>query len=181
MPNTPTTIDTSDREALFATICALRPYDRDLGGLIWGAMQADPPALYAIKDRFGEQKWPHIVEHLSDWYRQVMAKANDTARRFLILSDAINLARCDLTVTAGVQALDEAKRGLLASEVRDFKAFSEDNDPFQEHDFGRIELDGERFFFKFDYFDQALEFASPNPADPSLTRRVLTIMRADEY
>ena len=40
---------------------------------------------------------------------------------------------------------------------------------------------GERYFFKIDYYDKNTEFGSPDPADPAVTTRVLTIMRADEY
>jgi hypothetical protein len=36
-------------------------------------------------------------------------------------------------------------------------------------------------FFKIDYFDKSLRVHSPNPADPAVTERVITIMRADEY
>ena len=40
---------------------------------------------------------------------------------------------------------------------------------------------GERYFFKIDYYDLTLEFRSDDPADPTKTTRVLTLMRADEY
>ena len=50
-----------------------------------------------------------------------------------------------------------------------------------EHDFGAIDLDGERFFFKIDYFDLTRALYSTDPADPAVTERVLTIMLASEY
>jgi hypothetical protein len=56
-----------------------------------------------------------------------------------------------------------------------------DNAPHQEHDFGSFDADGHRVFFKIDYYDETLEHHSPNPADPALTKRVITIMLADEY
>jgi len=50
-----------------------------------------------------------------------------------------------------------------------------------EHDFGSFEIDGERFFFKLDYYDLTRAYLSTDPADPAVTERVMTIMLADEY
>ncbi len=86
-----------------------------------------------------------------------------------------------VVVTESVNALDaDAMRRLLVK-VRTFDAFTPENDPYGEHDFGVVNLGGERFFFKIDYFDPLLEGHSTDKADPMVTTRVLTIMRADEY
>lgn len=58
--------------------------------------------------------------------------------------------------------------------------FNEDNDPYGEHDFGALTVRGERLVFKIDCFDRTLTMASPDPADPSLTVRVLTVMLVAE-
>jgi hypothetical protein len=65
--------------------------------------------------------------------------------------------------------------------VAKFDTFDESNDPYGEHDFGALEIEGERLFWKIDYYDRNLSAHSPDPADPSVTTRVLTIMLADEY
>jgi hypothetical protein len=51
----------------------------------------------------------------------------------------------------------------------------------REHDFGSFELAGETFFWKIDYYNNDLVAGSEDPADPSKTTRVLTIMLAEEY
>jgi hypothetical protein len=84
-------------------------------------------------------------------------------------------------VTPGVRSLSPGANALLLERVRTFADFSSDNDPYGHHDFGTIEIDGERFFWKVDYYDPSMEGGSEDPADPRRTTRVLTIMRADEY
>ena len=51
----------------------------------------------------------------------------------------------------------------------------------QTNDFGSFEADGQLIFFKIDYFAKALNAHSPDPSDPSVTERVITIMLAEEY
>jgi len=65
--------------------------------------------------------------------------------------------------------------------VKEFSDFTDDNDPWGEHDFGSFEHDGQKFFFKLDYYDNNLEFGSEDPSDPVQTTRVLTVMLAEEY
>ena len=84
-------------------------------------------------------------------------------------------------MTRGIQALGEAAVADILDQVRAFNKFTKDNDPYHEHDFGSFTAHGEKVFFKLDYYDAACEFGSPNPADPTVTTRVLTIMLASEY
>jgi hypothetical protein len=87
--------------------------------------------------------------------------------------------RVVMTLAVNELPLDSRARLILA--VQSFNAFTKDNDPHHEHDFGTVEVDGETYFFKLDYYSLDLRFGSEDPADPSKTTRVLTIMRADEY
>jgi hypothetical protein len=86
-----------------------------------------------------------------------------------------------VVITAGVDSMPAEQRKSLLAKVRAFDIFNEDNDPRGEHDFGAIDESGVRYFWKVDYYDRATEFGSPDPADPAVTTRVLTILRADEY
>jgi hypothetical protein len=87
----------------------------------------------------------------------------------------------DWMMTAGVQAKGAVFALCATSAVSAFEAFTADNDPYGERDFGSFSLCGERLFWKIEYYDKDLRFGSPDPADPSVTRRVLTIMLASEY
>lgn len=62
-----------------------------------------------------------------------------------------------------------------------FADFSEENDPHGEHDFGSFRYNGELIYWKIDYYDKAMEFGSPDPADPAVTTRILTILLAEEW
>jgi hypothetical protein len=86
-----------------------------------------------------------------------------------------------LVMTAGVIALGQERQLKILEAVARFDRFDEDNDPYGEHDFGALELEGERLFFKIDYYDQSLSAHSPDPADETVTKRVLTVMLAEEY
>jgi hypothetical protein len=83
--------------------------------------------------------------------------------------------------TSGIAALGEALLGQVARGVIEFDAFTPDNDPYSEHDFGSFEVEGRTIFWKVDYYDLDLTGGSPDPADESVTTRVLTIMLAEEY
>jgi hypothetical protein len=106
-----------------------------------------------------------------------------TSTRIRDLNDAFrrSFAGGTVVVTAEVEALSPDQRGSLLRKVSAFHAFTDDNDPHGEHDFGAIDHGGVRCFFKIDYFDRNIEFGSPDPGDPSVTTRVLTVMLAEEY
>jgi uncharacterized protein DUF3768 len=69
----------------------------------------------------------------------------------------------------------------LVKTIGVFDDFCHANDPHEEHDFGAFDADGHRVFFKIDYLDKTLTYHSPDPTDPSVTERVITIMLAEEY
>ena len=86
-----------------------------------------------------------------------------------------------LHITRGVIALGGKQQAAILDAIAAFDAFSPEDDPYGEHDFGALTIDGTRILFRIDYFDRELSGASSDPADPSVTMRVLTIMLAEEY
>ena len=86
-----------------------------------------------------------------------------------------------VVMSTSVAELPDMVRAAALKEVAEFDTFDETNDPYEEHDFGPFEVDFHRIFFKIDYLDQAVTCHSPDPADPSVTKRVITIMLAEEY
>lgn len=65
--------------------------------------------------------------------------------------------------------------------VKKYDDFTEDNDPHGEHDFGSFRYRGDLYFWKIDYYDLHFQAHSPDPANPKVTNRVLTVMRSEEY
>jgi hypothetical protein len=83
-----------------------------------------------------------------------------------------------VVITRGIQALGtDGVRQVLTAVAR-FDDFSEDNDPWGEHDCAVLAVDGRRVMFKHDlYEDPEIKGADGQP----VTTRVLTIMLAEEW
>jgi hypothetical protein len=84
-------------------------------------------------------------------------------------------------MTAGVAALGAEAVARIVKTIAVYDDFCHANDPYEEHDFGSFEVDGHTIFFKIDYYDKSHSYHSPDPANPSVTERVITIMLAEEY
>lgn len=85
-----------------------------------------------------------------------------------------------VVLTRAVAAMGAPELTDLLRKVREFDAFTGGNDPWGEHDFGEVIINGERYFWKIDAYDLNLEYGSPDPADEAVTRRVITIMTATD-
>lgn len=106
----------------------------------------------------------------------------DQTTRIRDLNDAFRKAMPrDVYLTAGLSGLPAKIQTEAIRRVKTFDAFNEDNDPHAEHDFGAFDVEGQKIFWKIDCYDPNLEFGSADPTDESKTRRVLTIMLAEEY
>lgn len=115
------------------------------------------------------------MSHIDSAMRDRIRELNDAFRK------TFDSETGQAVLTAGVASLPSNVKAKAIREITTFDAFDENNDPHGEHDFGALDLAGQRFFWKIDYYDQNMEYGSENPADPSKTVRVLTIMLAEEY
>ena len=84
-------------------------------------------------------------------------------------------------MTKGVQALPKPVLIEILKQIQTFSDFTPDNDPYGEHDFGKVIVEYVSVFWKIDYYDQALEYHSEDAANPNMTIRILTILLAEEY
>ncbi|MFV0410759.1 MAG: DUF3768 domain-containing protein [Paracoccus sp. (in: a-proteobacteria)] len=108
----------------------------------------------------------------------------NTTEKIRMQNDAMRLGMVRnglFHVTAGIAA--QGAEFLLRARlmVAAYDNFTPDNDPYGEHDFGSFELDGQKLYFKIDYYDLDERMHSPDPSDPDVTCRVLTVMLASEY
>lgn len=84
-------------------------------------------------------------------------------------------------LTCGIASLPLVQQNEVINKVKKFNDFTEDNDPYGEHDFGCFDYRGKQIFWKIDLYDLNYEFYSLQPDDETQTNRVLTIMFAEEY
>jgi len=103
--------------------------------------------------------------------------------RIRALNDELrqNFAEGIAVMTPGIAALGAEAVARIVKTIAVFDDFCHANDPHEEHDFGAFDAHGHRVLFKIDYYDESLTYHSPDPADPTVTKRVITIMLAEEY
>jgi hypothetical protein len=108
---------------------------------------------------------------------------NLSTERIRVLNDELrrNLPNGHAVMTTGIAALGPEAVARIVKTIAVYDDFCHANDPYQEHDFGSFDADGHTVFFKIDYLDKAFTYHSPDPSDPSVTERVITIMLAEEY
>lgn len=108
---------------------------------------------------------------------------NSQTARIRDLNDAFRttLAEGKCALSAGVFELGTPFAAAAAAAARAFKEFTPDNDLDGEHDFGAFTIEDQRLIWKIDYYDPTLRYGSRDPSNPAETKRVLTVMLAEEY
>jgi hypothetical protein len=103
-----------------------------------------------------------------------IAQLNDLCRKSMGIAGRVMQTR-------GFASLPLPIQSTIREKVEAFNDFTPDNDPHGEHDFGVVEYEGYRIFWKIDYYAPDMLHGSDDPADPKQTVRVLTLMMAHEY
>ena len=147
--------------------------------------------MYKYKINLGIIIAPCLERQSKDWRffcfksteRKNIMENNIDIKKVAELNDSLRKTFTGgrVTITDGVDALSDDDREQLFNLVKNFDTFTEDNDPYGEHDFGAINFKGEVYFWKIDYYDVDYLYLSPDISDENVTNRVLTIMRGDEY
>ena len=99
---------------------------------------------------------------------EVIAQLNDHLRK--------TLEGGTIVITRNVRSLEGFNALKLTTALADYDRFDADNDPHGERDMGDFALFNTDLYFKIDYYDPDLKFGSNDPADASITHRVITIM-----
>lgn len=114
------------------------------------------------------------MEISSEQKTRRIAKLNDLCRKSMGIT-------CRLVQTIGICSLSQEEQSEIREKVEMYDDFTPDNNPYGERDFGAFIHNGNKIFWKIDYYDVNLKWGSENPEDPRKTIRVLTIMLAEEY
>ena len=131
----------------------------------------------------GGERSEGYIDHEAEEQARKIRELNDSLRKFVLPWALQRLQPPNgdkIVATVGVQALaaDTKLKAICAIEA--FDAFNEDCDPYNEHQMGIVQADGHDVMFWHDYYDRDFEYGSPDPADPEVTRRVMTILRPEE-
>lgn len=110
------------------------------------------------------------------------SRSADYTARVRALNDALRQSGTGgrMLMTAGVAALPRDEQLGIVAAVMSFETSDPGDDPYGEHDFGALRIGVHHVMFKVDYYDRSGRVHSPDPSDPAVTCRVLTVMLAEE-
>ena len=113
---------------------------------------------------------------------------SDKRKRIADLNDQLRTtmspAHGRIMQTAGVVALPSDVQAILIRRVATFTDFdTARNDPYGEHDFGKVTVAGQDFFWKIDCYAKGSDYmhGAETLEDAARTDRVMTIMLAEDY
>lgn len=110
----------------------------------------------------------------------IIAKQNDAFRMALLTGHFAGLNGQAVT-TAGIAANGQDFVNACILALADYDDFTDFTDPFADHSFGVMDVNGERVWWKIDLYDENRRFGSSAPDNPARTYRVLTLLFPSEY
>jgi hypothetical protein len=107
-------------------------------------------------------------------HTQTVEELNDTFRQTLLggrvaLTDSV----------AHALGADGCEK--LMHRIMNYEGFVRDGDRYDEHNFGVVLMSSKSFIWKIDYYSPDMQRLSNNPANVDITKRVMTVMLAEEY
>lgn len=112
-----------------------------------------------------------------------MVKNMDKTAKIRALNDLLRQSFVGgrVLTTIGIRSKPVEDVSRILAKVRSFNKFNQNNSPYGENDYGSFAFKGDVIIWKIDYYDKNYRYMSENPADPTITNRVLTIMTSEEY
>lgn len=118
-----------------------------------------------------------MIDTAAETRVETIARLNDRCRQGFDRTARITVTRtCLATLSNGTLASEAVAQALLLQELRRYR-FAED---CPERDRGSFTIDNTEVYFRIDYHDATLEWGSEDPANASLTIRVLTLMLRED-
>ncbi|MGR6331273.1 DUF3768 domain-containing protein [Sphingomonas sp. XXL09] len=118
-----------------------------------------------------------MIDHDTTSRSEAIARLNDRCRQGFDRTARIVVTRtCLASLSNDSLASQAIAQARLLQEIRQYQF----PDGVPERNRGDFAIDEVRIYFAIDCYDTALEYGSENPADASVTRRVLTIMLRED-
>jgi hypothetical protein len=110
----------------------------------------------------------------------------DTKERVALIREANDKFRTtfrggQVLLTASVTTLPDMVKASALEKVASFQDFNEENDPHFEHDYGSFDHCDREVWWKIEYWNETMDWASDDPADPEKTKRTLTVGLACDW
>jgi len=122
---------------------------------------------------------------------EAIAQQNDRFRRAMCGKldheddKGLSIPSGRLVWTQGIDAMGGVFLADTLEAIAGFDAFGEDNDPYGTREFAALDVTHEgnpvKIFWKIDAYDKDYKYGSDDPADQTVTNRVLTILLPSEY
>jgi hypothetical protein len=113
-----------------------------------------------------------------------IAAQNDAFRKLACLGETPSQPiQGRMHLTSSLAMAEDGLALVAVQAVGEFDVFEPENDPDGCHDFGAVDIRGQKVFWKIDLYeaDSDFRYGAESPDNPATTMRVLTIMMASDW